>query len=323
MEKRKLKTLNELVGDYFEQTDYSADMYFIIKDLDKKFVQYKIEPDEDLKKELIEGFNDQLEKLATTKSIFKIVPILDDNEHGDYVLYLDNIGNNRTAKEIFSFSKKDVQTYSTEHGDYGSIFGFLLELYDGKKRIKIFKKSIATNAITKSKYISIFPGVDHKFTNLKKDAVYFSKSIDVINIENDIVVKNYGVYENNFGFKDVLNKKAAESFKLLLAINGFFFTDNAINRYAKFNDSTKKKIINCLNNNPILVKENFKGIVKQAKKDLKYEFKMTLDDRIKIDTVNDINNLISILNRDINYNTPAKEVYLTRNKKLLRRFKHK
>lgn len=320
MEKGKL---SEIVGDYFDKGNYSADMYFVIKDLDKKYVQYKIEPDDELKKELIEGFNEQLHKLAIKESAYKIVAILDDNEHGDYVLYLDNVNNNRTAKEIFNFSKKDVQVYSNEHGDYGSIFGFLLELYDGERYIKIFKKNIATNAIKTSKYFSIFPGADHKFTNLKKDAVYFSKTIDIINLENDVIVKNYPVYENSFGFKEVLNKKAADSFKKLLEINEFFFTDNAINRYSKFNDSTKKKIINCLVNNPILVKSNFKGIVSQAKRDLKYEFKMTVDDRIKIDTAKDISHLISILNRDINYNTPAKEVYLTRNKKLLRRFKHK
>jgi hypothetical protein len=323
MENGKLNKLHKHIGNYLDIGSYSADIYFIIKNTDKKYIPYKISPDEDLKKEIIEGFNYEISKLGVKDSVFSIVEILDDNEHGEHVLYFDNIANNITAKEIFEIPKKDVEVYTTECGDYGSIFGFVIELYDGTNYIRVFKKNIATNAIKRSKYIGIFPAADHKFTNFKKDAIYFLKSIDIINIKDKLFIKNYNVYENNFGFKDVLNRKAADSFRQLTSISGFFFTDNAIERFAKFNDSTKKKIINCLVNNPILEKENYKGIISDARKSLKYEFKTTADNRIKIDTANDIDILITILNRDVNYNVPAKEVYITKNKKLIRRFKHK
>lgn len=324
MEKGKLKKLNTHLGNYLEKGTYSADVYFIIKNSDKKYVPFKILPDDELKKEIIEGFNYEISKIGVADSGFEVVNILDDNEYGDsQVLYLDSINNNVIAKEIFEFPRKEVEVYTPECGDYGSIFGFVIELYDGENYVRVFKKNMPTNAIKRSKYIGLIPAADHKFTNFKKDAVYFSKTIDIVNVADKLFVKNYSVYEINFGFKDVLNRKAAASFRELTAISGFFFTNNAIERFSKFNDSTKKKIVNCLINNPILEKENYKGITSQARKFLKYEFKTTAENKIKIDTVADIDTLISILNRDINYNTPAKEVYITKNKKLLRRFKHK
>lgn len=323
MAKRKSNRLSDHIGNYLSKSEYSADVYFVIRDSDKKFVLYRILPDDDLKKEIISAFNSELSKFGIAESAYEIVDILDDNEHdGEYTLFLDNIENNVIAKEVFNVSRKSSNLYDSAVGDYGSIFGFVIELYDGENYIRVFKKNMPTNAIKKSKYIGIFPAKDHKFTNFRKDGVYFSKTIDVINVKEKLFIKNYGVYETNFDFKEVLNRRAAEAFRKLTRISGFFFTEKAIDHFTKFNNSTKKKIVNCLQDNPILEKENYIGIKSQARKHLRYEFDTTADGRIKIDTKKDIETLISILNRDITYNPPAKEVYSTKSKTLLRRFKH-
>ncbi|MBL0329098.1 MAG: DUF4868 domain-containing protein [Bacteroidetes bacterium] len=312
----------ELVRTFIEKDGHSMDFYFIYKD-GNKITQYKVDCSTELRTEIIDGYLNELKRHFSIDSSYKLYSVYDDNERAGAVIYHDDIDTNVVAQNIFLFNKGSVEAYKKEGGDFSAIYGYLINLSDGEFEISLFKKSMPTQALKKSRFYNLVAGTDDKFNIINSDILVFPRSYDVISINKRLIIINYSIYEKYFGFKEVLKRRAMVSFAQLAKISGFFFTQNAILKFPSLSSTMQKKLVNCLVNNPILNKENYDGIKTQARRYLKQEFAINAESKIVINSKKELQNLIIILNRDINYNAPAKEVYLTRNKKLLKRYKSK
>jgi hypothetical protein len=320
MEKGKL---NEQLEYFTKEKDLSMQLHFVFKSEYGDHVPYEVTLDDKLKDEIFDAYLNELSKYRN--HYYQLETVYTDNVLGPNVLLYDKVNTTKVGSDVFEYKNSDIEKYNFEVGDYGSIFGFLISFYSSElnKELRIFKKNMPTQTMSKKRYIGIINLDQHSFTQIDRDAIYFSKSIDMFCIDDSLIIQNYGVYESNFGFKELINLKAQSSFAELAKISAFWFSPKAIEKYTSLSLNTRKKLINCLNNNPILKRENYEAIKKQAKRHLKREFEVTKDGKIMINSKIDLETLITILNRDINYNEPAREVYLTRNKKLLMRYKPK
>lgn len=317
MEKGKL---TQLLENFKLESNLSVELYFVFKNADNVYQLYSTKPDETLKKELIDSYAEELTKFGNPHSAYELHSIYNDNEmHWNY-LYYDNLGTTKISSEIFTLGEDiDITPYSTEIGDYGSIFGFVIDLYNGitNQTVRVFKKALPTQAMKRSKVFGISFNDDGRFKSMDKDTVFFQKNIDIFQIEKNLIIKNYNVYESSFKFDEILKLRVQDSLKVLLKIPGLEFTQNAIEYISHLTNTRRKKLINCVIDNKIITDEKYKTIKSQAKRYLKHEFKVSPADKIIVNSKKDVNNLITILNREINKNSATNEVFHTPSKKLL------
>lgn len=298
----------------------SADLYFVLKNEDNNYELFSTTPSQELVGEMISSYIELLEKYANPMAPFELHSIFNDNERNWNYLYFDTLDRTPISTSILSSDTRNARPYSQDFGDYASIFGFVVDIYHqpSDTTVRIFKKAVPTQAMRRSRVFALSRDNDGRFKSLERDAVYFQKDIDVFRIGNRVVIKSYNVYENNFKFDEVLKSKVQESLRILLQIRGFRFTDSAIRHISNLNNTKRKKLINCVIDNKILTEEKYKHIKTQAKRYLENEFKISADDKIVINSKNDVDALIKILNREINRNSATNEVFHTPTKKLLK-----
>ena len=268
---------------------------------------------------MIKSYTDELNKFSNEHTPYELHSIYNDSENQWNYLYFDVLNTTKISNEVFNADTNLSIPYTTEVGDYGSIFGFIIDIYNGitNETVRIFKKALPTQAMRTSRVFGISFGDDGKFKSMEKDAVFFQKNVDLFKIGNELIIKSYGVYENSFKFDEVLKRRVQDSLKVLLKIPGLEFSDSAIGYISNLNNTKRKKLINCVTNNKIISEEKYKTITGQGKRYLKHEFKISDDKKISINTQKDVNHLITILNREINKNSATNEVFHTPTKKLL------
>jgi hypothetical protein len=324
MEKGKLE---ELLHDFTSDQHLSAELFFVYKNSSTgTYVPYVTKPDEELVKDIINSFTAEVQKFAIPESIFELHHVLTDNENPGYYIYYDDVDSTTISKDIFSSKLAEAPEYDSSKGEFSTIFGFLINIYNGTtgKNLLIFKKNNPTQSMSKSKVIGLFPKNDGSFTSIENDSVFFQKNVDIFRVDNKIIVRNYKVYETNFKYDEVIQKKLAAALKKLLAIEGFWFSEKALEHIAKLTSTKRRKLISCLDDkNPMLSDDKYLKIKSYVRKYFKHEYKITADDKIKIETNKDINFLITFLNREINRNSVTNEVFHTPNKKHLGNYKPK
>jgi hypothetical protein len=316
MDKAKLSNLLE----YFSgENSLSADLYFVMRNQDNEYELFSTTPDRYLIEEMIEAYSEELTKYGNPYSPFELHSVYTDNENNWNYLYFDTVGTTKIANEIFAANVKDARPYSKDFGDFSSIFGFVIDLYSiqANETVRIFKKAVPVQAMKRSKVFGISIGDDGTYKQVEKDAVFFQKNIDLFRIKDKLIIRTFNVYENSFKFDEILKRRAQESLKILLKIKQLEFTDSAIAHIEKLNNTKRKKLINCVINNRIIDDEKFSVIKSQSKRYLKHEYKITESGKILINTKKDVDNLITILNREINKNSATNEVFHTPTKKLL------
>jgi hypothetical protein len=301
----------------FLKENLTVDIYFIFKN-GGFYIPYKVDPADDLRDEFIEEFSKELSRYSEVSNEYPLTDVYDDNEHEDYHLFYDNISNNEIAKEIFIFDHALVEPYSKSIGPLSKIHGFIIELYNGENIISIYKRNQPTNAINPDRVINFFTGSDDKFKLLDQNAIYMTKSIDLFKINDLLFINSRNVYELHFGFIAELQKKAESSYMELLSDNGFDFSEKLLKGLPPLSKNELKKITVSVRGNPILLSKNYKAIVKQAKRYERHKFEVDEEGIIKISTKKEFQILVRILNRDYNVNEATKELFLTKNKKLLK-----
>ncbi len=73
-----------------------------------------------------------------------------------------------------------------------------------------------------------------------------------------------------------------------------------------------------MKDNPIIISGNWKSVIKQAKKYAKHEFQISACGLIQIQSQKEFKILLKILNRDYNFNDASKEMFVTKNKELIK-----
>lgn len=314
MEKR---TFVEKLTQIITNPELSVDLYFVFKSGDVH-IQYITDPNDDLRKELISGFSEELTRYIDENNNYEVANIYDDNEYEDYHLFYDTISNNANANSIFNFDKANALNYTKEVGGLSRIYGFLIEISNGVDILSIYKRSQHTNALNPRKVINFMSGIDNKFKLIKSDTIYFNRQVDVFKIDDIVFINNRNVYEHHFGFVAELKKKAENSYINLLATNAFEFEQELQTKLSKLTKNELKKLSNCIKENPIIDKANYIAVIRQARRYAKHEFATNSQGKIIIKTLKELRLLISILNRDYNLNDATKERFLTRNKKLIK-----
>lgn len=314
MEKQKLvDDLKKIITS----TTLSVDLYFVFKS-GEFYIHYLSDPDQSLRDELIDEFVSVLEIFTAEKNDYELNSIYDDNEYEDYHLFYDTIDNNRIAKSVFNFDRANALPYKKEVGTLSRIYGFLIEISNGSESVTIYKRNQPTNAINPKNVINFLTGTDNKLKLIKQDAIYINKQVDLFRIENNIFINSRSVYEHQFGFEEELKSKAETGFIDLSATGAFDFSEELQEKVKKFPKSELKKLSNLTKNNPIIENENWQAIIRQGKRYAKHEFETNEDGTIIIETQKELKILISILNRDFNFNDASKERFLTKNKKLIK-----
>ena len=297
--------------------DMSVDIYFVFKQSDT-YVQYLADPDELLRAEIITDFSEKLQVYTVASNPYEVTDIYDDNEHEDYHLFFDKIVNNPIATEVFNFDRANALHYTNDIGSLSKIFGFIIDISNGDETISLYKRNQPTNAINPRKVINFLTGTDNKLQLITQNAIYLTKTIDLFIIEDTILINSRNVYESQFGFVAQLKNKAIEGYAELIKIGTFAFKDELGDKIGNFPKGELKKLNNILKDNPIIIKKNWKSIVRQAKQYSGHEFEISSDGTININSQKELKILISILNRDFNINDASKERFLTKNKKLIK-----
>lgn len=154
MEKGKLE---ELLNDFTENQNLSADLYFIYKTANGSYDPFVTKPDPALKKDIIESFTKELIRFGDPSSVFELHPVLTDNENPGYYIYFDNLDSTIISKEIFSSNLSNAVEYDSNKGEFSKIFGFLINIYNGTsgKNVLIFKKIFRLKLCLKVKLLEL------------------------------------------------------------------------------------------------------------------------------------------------------------------------
>jgi hypothetical protein len=314
MEKQQLIIeLNKVL----HQSQMSVDLYFVFKNGDI-FIQYLADPNDALRTEIITDFSKTLEIFTAPNNQYELNDVYDDNEYEDYHLFFDDINNNQIAQAIFNFDRANALDYTPAAGSLSKIFGFLIEISNGTDNVTIYKRNQPTNAINPRTAINFFTGTDNKLQLINQNATYITKTIDLFKIGNTILINSRSVYEHQFGFIAELQTRAETGYVDLSATGAFQFAEELQGKVQHLPKGELKKLKSIMKSNPIIETKNWKSIIRQAKKYAKHDFELSEDGFIKIQTQKEFKILISILNRDFNFNDASKERFITKNKKLIR-----
>jgi hypothetical protein len=314
MEKQQLiAELNKIL----HQPEMSVDLFFVFKSGDT-YIQYLADPDDALRAEIILDFSEILDIFIDANNTYELNDVYDDNEYEDYHLFFDDINNNQIAQSIFNFDRTNALAYTPKAGSLSKIFGFLIEISNGTDHVTIYKRNQPTNAINPKTAINFFTGTDNKLKLIKQNATYMTKSVDLFKIGNTVLINSRSVYEHQFGFIAELQARAETGYIDLSSTGAFEFAEELQDKVQHLPKGELKKLKSLMKNNPIIENKNWKSVIKQARKYAKHDFEITEDGFIKIQSQKELKILISILNRDYNFNDASKERYLTKNKKLIR-----
>lgn len=313
--------LNKHIPQEYLTNKFSVDIYFVFKNKNE-FKKYCIKPDEKLSTEVITNYLMELERYVRDTSNFKIANIYDANVSDNFVLWEDDLAKNITARNLFNTDEEvdNKKYYNNEVGGYSKIFGVLVVLStEGRNEIKYFTKQNPFQAVQKTKYFNL-SRYDDTFTTISADTIYFQRNFDILCFEEKVFVKNLGIYEKFFGFKEILAQRAYESFKALSKNYKFWFADNIEGMFKKLSTKSQKKLIGALVDpkNPVLKKENYVSIKSQLKRLTGKEVETSNNDNIKIKTFVQFQKLIRILNMDFGWNAAAKRYILADTRTVLK-----
>jgi len=314
MEKEQLITeLNSIL----DNTGMTVDLYFVFKNGDQ-YIQYLADPSNDLRSELIADFSEILARYTSSDNDFELKDVYDDNEYEDYHLFFDKIANNQIALSIFNFDRANLVNYTTEAGLLSKIFGFLIEISNGADYLTIYKRNQPTHAINPRTTINFLTGSDNKLQLINRNATYMTKKVDLFRINDTLLINSRSVYEQQFGFIAELQKRAVKGYEDLSALGVFEFSTELINKISYLPKGELKKLKMMMKDNPIIISGNWKSVIKQAKKYAKHEFQISACGLIQIQSQKEFKILLKILNRDYNFNDASKEMFVTKNKELIK-----
>lgn len=315
MEKPELVSYLE---NFADPEQLSVDLYFVFK-TGTIYTQYSTQPNERLRNEIIETFSKEIARYTDADNPYELYDIYDDNEHEEFHLSFDSLDKNEIASAVFQFDKARVEPYTAEVGKLSEIYAFIIELSDGNNAIRIYKQSMPTHAVNSNKFINFFTGEDNNLELIKSDAIYFDRSMDILQFGQSVVIISKKTYEVRFGFINELTERARTSFDALIATGIFSHSADIQSKVEKLQKGEKKKLNNLMQNNLIMQKPNHKALIlRHAKKYVKHEFKIDEDGNIALSSQRDLKILIKVLNRDYNQHEITREKFDTNNKKLLR-----
>ncbi|MGB0933711.1 MAG: Kiwa anti-phage protein KwaB-like domain-containing protein [Lishizhenia sp.] len=315
MDKISLVTaLNNII----RENELSLDLYFVYKNGDT-YVQYIVDPNEELRTELLEEFTEILKRYTVENNPYELNDIYDDNEFEDYHLFYDEIAKNDVANKVFNFDRAEVLDYTQDVGSFSKIYGFLIEICNGEDNVTIYKRNQPTNAINPKKVINFISGTENKLKLIEQNAIYINKTVDLFKINHYVYINSRTVYEVQFGFIAELKAKAETGYIDLIGTGAFEFEEGLQDKIRKFPKAELKKLSSVSKNNPIIKNKKWKSVIRQAKKYAKHQFTTNEDGLIKITSQKELKILIKILNRDYNFNEASKELYYTKNKQLIKK----
>jgi hypothetical protein len=311
---------SQLITDLQKFTDLttvSIDLYFVFKD-GNFFKQYRTNPNDELKQEIIGSFVGQVINYANPTNPYELHDVYDDNEHEDFALFYDELSNNETSQRVFSFDKTEIDEYTRTVGEFSKVFGFLVELHNGQDTMWIFKRNQPTNAVSTRRSINIFYGQDNNLQLVQQDTVYITKSIDLMLVGDKVIIINKNLYESVFGLREKLREKAQNSFLQIVATNAFSVEESIYDKVNTLPPRIQKKLVNAVRDNAILSAQKFRAIITSAKKYANHTLKTEVDGKIILSTKKDLKILIKILNQDYVKNEITNHRFDSKSKKKIK-----
>lgn len=306
---------NELIasfGQIVNGENLTVDLHFIFKEGDG-FKAYLTQPSEELRKEIKDELVKRLKWYLDNEDDFVIEDIYSSNAFDERTIHYDKLENNSVAIGLFNYETAELNQYTKEVGSFSQIFGFVIEVDTGDKKIKIFKKNAPVHAFgSAGSWIRFMSGEDDHLKLLTDEEVLrIEVDFSVVQDGEDLIIRSRKVYEKNFGFRSEIESRAKKAFIELKDLNVFEISDDMEEKIPKLTKTTLKKFGQVLNNNPIINGANWDGVVQHAKDYKGYEFKKAESGKIRLKSIKDFDMMIKVLNREFNKNELTDERFET------------
>jgi hypothetical protein len=111
------------------------------------------------------------------------------------------------AKPEFSFSDDDLTR----------IKGFVITIGSEENHIALYKRHYHLNTLRAARTFGMFKS-DHRFVKMDEDIIKLSKTIDFLQIGDELVVANLKALEDGFGYEAVIRGQAAANIQAIGAL---------------------------------------------------------------------------------------------------------
>lgn len=111
------------------------------------------------------------------------------------------------VKPEFSFSEDDLS----------KIKGFVITIGDEKNTIALYKRHHHLSTLKADRTFGMFKS-DHRFVKMDEDIIKLSKTIDFLQIDNELVVANLKALEDGFGYEEVIRGQATANIQAIGAL---------------------------------------------------------------------------------------------------------
>ena len=195
--------------------------------------------------------------------------------------FLDNIDNN-------------IDQYDVNEGK--NITGFLFKINLNENCFWAFQQIYPVNKISKKKSIPII-SKDTVFELIDKDIILLSSRIDLLVIKNHIVTDNIKLLQDKCGFDQFIRMEANLTLEKIITKGLLSNPEMLANAIGQDKTTVAKKIMKA-KNSPVFSIDN-EELFRSIKKHNRYKNLISFDnDKIIINTKNDVENFIKMLNDD-------------------------
>lgn len=107
--------------------------------------------------------------------------------------------------------------FSFNDDDFEKIKGFVITLGTEENTIALYKRHHRLSTLKADTTLGIFRS-DHRFVKMDEDIIKLSKTVDFLQIGDDLIVTNLKALEDGFGYEDVIRGQATRNIQAIAAI---------------------------------------------------------------------------------------------------------
>lgn len=192
----------------------SLNLFFLLTDKDGQYIKRKVDLAQgDTTEEFIELFREYLEKTIVQNEELSLCKLSssDDRVNAIYAYDYDVYSKDLNCIHDFNIEEEiESEMFSFSEESLSNLRGYLIYLGSMNEGIVLYKKHYPISLIKRDSFLLYKK--DRRFVKFEGDDILrISGSAQVMKLENEMFVLDINNFERNFGFENLITKRASET----------------------------------------------------------------------------------------------------------------
>lgn len=190
------------------------ELYFVIEEPNGEVIKFA-DIDKEVSEALLNQFNDYIHNrlIDNQELIFSNLTDADDRRNSAYFYDLDERPQGLESLNIIS-ENNDQPKFRFGQDELNNIKAFVIVIGNQQEKVFIYKKHYPINLLKRDSILRIFPART-RFEKLDTNVLNINENFEFMQIDGDLIVLSVKVLEKNFGFEQIIRRKALENLELI------------------------------------------------------------------------------------------------------------